>query len=219
MAYYSLMIPARHVLSILFGAVFSVAVMWALGCALFRKLGIRLHRLEHDLLAGATGAALLSFAVFFLCLFGLARTSVFLVLGLAAVAVNRNFRAAEGDPLPPVPRLWRWIFLVPFLFYALFYLSNSFAPEYSADGQTYHLGVVFRFFREHGFHRLTTNMYANLSLGLEMLFLFAFAFGRQSAAATVHCAFLLALALLILCYGRRIGRPRAGVCAAMIAFL
>jgi len=62
-------------------------------------------------------------------------------------------------------------------------------------------------------------MYGNLSEGAEMLFLFAFAFGRQSAAATVHCCYLLALPLLMLSYARRIGRPRAGVCAAMLVYL
>jgi len=212
------MLAARQVLSILFGASFTVAVMWALGCFLFRKLDIRLNRLEHDLLAAATGGALLSFVVFLLCVAGLARTPVFLVFGLAALAVGWNPRKA-GKALLSIPRLWRWVFLVPFVFYALVYLASSVAPEYSPDGQTYHLGLVFRLYREHGFHRLTTNMYANISLGFEMLFLFAFAFGRQSAAATVHCAYLLALAMLILCYGRRIGRPYAGVCAALIVFL
>ena len=114
---------------------------------------------------------------------------------------------------------WKLLFAAPFAIYAILYLSNSLAPELSPDGQTYHLGLVYRYFREHGFHRLTTSIYSNLSLGIEMLFLFAFAFGRHSAAATVHCCYLLALPVLMLSYARRIGRPRAGVCAAMLAYL
>ncbi len=48
-----------------------------------------------------------------------------------------------------------------------------------------------------------------------MLFLFAFVFGKHSAAALVHFAFWIALAGLILCYGRRIGHPAAGVAGAI----
>ena len=62
-------------------------------------------------------------------------------------------------------------------------------------------------------------MYGNLSQGMEMLFLFAYAFGGHAAAATVHCLFLMALPILILLYGRRIGHPNAGACAAMLVFL
>jgi len=76
------------------------------------------------------------------------------------------------------------------------------------DGSGYHLGLVARYLREHGLNRITTNMYANLSQGAEMLFLFAFAFGRHSAAALVHLAFTFALAAGMICYGR--GRHPGG---------
>ena len=208
-----------HVVAILFGAAFTVAVMWALGKLLFRFLRIHLHSTEHDLLAAVTGGAMLSLSVFLLCAFNAARTPAFLVLGIAALALNMRFGAAHAGRLPALPPLWKFLFAAPFAFYAILYLSNSLAPEISPDGVAYHLGLVYRYFREHGFHRLTTNMYANLPLGLEMLFLFAFAFGRHSAAATVHCCCLLALPLLMLSYARRIGRPRTGVCAAMIVYL
>ena len=79
------------------------------------------------------------------------------------------------------------------------------APEISPDGSTYHLGLVGRYIRERGFHRITTSMYANLSQGVEMLFVPPFAFGRHSAAAMVHFAFLLALPLAIALYARRAG--------------
>jgi hypothetical protein len=209
----------RHVFSILFGAAFTIAVMWAMGRLLFRRLSIHLHAVEHDLLAFITGGALLSLSIFMLCAVHAARTPVFLVLGLAALALNWRFGAASVGKLPALPALWKLLFAAPFLLYALLYLSNSLAPEASPDGVTYHLGLVYRYFREHGFRIVTTNMYSNLPLGTEMLFLFAFAFGRHSAAATVHCCYLLAMPLLMLSYARRIGRPRAGVCAAMIAYL
>jgi hypothetical protein len=196
----------------LFGAVFTAAVCWALGLLLFRRLGIALRPVEHDLLAGLSGAALLSLAVFLLCTLKLARTPVFLGLGVGLIVLARP-RWGRRLRLPSP------VFLIPFAFYSVIYLANSLAPEFSPDGSTYHLGLVARYFRQHGFERLTTNMYGNLSQGMEMLFLFAFAFGRHSAAATVHCLFLLTLPVLMLCYARRIGRARAGICAAMLVFL
>ncbi len=206
-------------LETLFGALFTAAVCWALGLLLFRRLAVVLRPLEHDLLAALNGAAILSSAVFLLCTLKLARPPVFLGFGTGLIALARphlRFRRGPGSASHPA---WRWLFIVPFAFYGLIYLANSLAPEFSPDGSTYHLGLVARYFRQHGFERLTTNLYANLSQGMEMLFLFAFAFGRHSAAATVHCLFLLTLPVLMLCYARRIGHPLAGVCAAMLVFL
>ncbi|HEX4275400.1 MAG TPA: hypothetical protein VHZ74_08610 [Bryobacteraceae bacterium] len=207
-------------ISILFSAGFTIAVMWAMGRLLFRHAGIALYAGEHDLLAGVTGGAVLSLTVFILCAAGVARTAVF--LGMACSALALYWRFARGNKrrrFPELPRFWKLLFAGLLAIYAVLYLSNSFAPEISPDGQTYHLGFVYRFFREHGFHRLTTNSFGNLSLGAEMLFLFAFSFGRNSAAATVHCCYLLALPLLIVSYARRIGKPRAGICAGLIVFL
>lgn len=188
---------------------------------LFARLRIQLHKAEHELLAGITGAALLSLAVFLLCATNLARIPVFWALGLSALFLNWKMTRSDDstDLIPALPRAWRWLFGLPFAFYAILYLSNSLAPENSPDGVTYHLGLVYRYFRQHGFGRLTTNMYGNLSQGMEMLYLFAFSFGRHAAAATVHCCFLFALPLLMLSYGRLVGRPLAGACAGMMVFL
>ncbi len=205
-----------HIVSIVFGASFTLAVMWALGRLLFGRFQIRLHALEHDLLAFVAGGALLSFLVFMLCAAQAARTWIFLVTGIVILALNWRFGVRSAGSLPKLSPFWKSLFAVLFVLSALLYLSNSLAPEISPDGQAYHLGLVYRFFREHGFHRLTTNMYSSFPLGVEMLFLFAFSFGRHSAAATVHCCYLLALPILILSYARRIGKPAAGVCAAAL---
>ena len=102
--------------------------------------------------------------------------------------------------------------------YVVLYLSNAMAPEASPDGAGYHLGLVARYLREHGFVRITDNLYAAMPAGVEMLFLFAFAFGRHSAAALVHFAFLVALVWQVFSYGRRSGFPVAGACAALLVF-
>jgi hypothetical protein len=217
----------RHFISIVFGAGFTSAVSWSIGRFLFARLRITLRRIEHELLAGLTGAAVLSLIVFLLCAAHLALIPVFWAIGLAALALNWKamnwkYGGASGDGgtgANPLPRMWKWLIGLVFAFYALLYLSNSIAPENSPDGQAYHLGQVYRYFRLHGFERLTTNMYSYLSQAMEMLCLFAFSFGRHAAAATLHCCFLFALTLMLLSYGRRIGRPCAGACAGMLVYL
>lgn len=208
----------RHVLSILFGAGFTVATAWALGRILFARLRLTLWPLEHQLLAGVVGSALLSSVIFWICAAGVAWSGVFLGLGAIAAYLSWPFLNGRGSAGVAVGWL-RWIWWLVFAVFAYVYLVNALAPDYSPDGQTYHLGLVYRMFRDHGFARITTNFYANMPLGVEMLFLNAFAFGRQSAAVLVECCALLTLPFLIVCYGRRIGCPAAGGGAALLVFL
>jgi hypothetical protein len=118
-----------------------------------------------------------------------------------------------------ISRSVKLIFILIFAAYFLIYLVNSMAPEVSPDGSGYHLSLVARYLREHGFHRITWSLYASLSEGVEMLFLFAYAFGRHSAAAMLHFTFLLALTWQIFSYGKRAGFPLAGACAALLFFV
>ena len=57
-----------------------------------------------------------------------------------------------------------------------------------------------------------------LSQGVELLYLCAFLWGKHSAAAMVHWAFLLDLVWLMVCFGRRIERPAAGLAAAFFVY-
>ena len=186
-------------LAILFGAAFTCAVSLALGGLLLRDAcrdpGVRF----------VTGAAMLSLLVFLLCSAGLAYPLVFLRSALSAVAAAAAPIARASRPLrraamelvaDPSSRA-----------YFVLYLANAMAPEASPDGAGYHLGLVARYLREHGFVRITDNFYAAMPGGVEMLFLFAFAFGRHSAAALVHFTFLLALVWQIFSYARRARIP------------
>ena len=212
---------------ILFGAAFTVAVCIALGRLLLTRLGLRFYRGEAHVFAFLAGAPCLSVLVFLLASVGLARKSVFLAAGLAALALAWWFRGtgthAVGtrpvQPLPALPRFWRHLFWAVFGVFTLIYFFNAMAPEISADGSTYHLGLVSRYLRERGFRRLTTNMYANLSQGVEMLFMFAYAFGRHSAAALVHFAFLVSLPLAMVAWARRFSHAAAGVIGALLVYL
>ena len=155
----------------------------------------------------------LSLLVCALCSVGLAYPLVFLAIGAAVVAwqlrLERKRKARGGAPekADSGHKAMRILWGILFGMYVVLYLSNAMAPEASPDGAGYHLGLVARYLREHGFVRITDNMYAAMPGGVEMLFLFAFAFGRHSAAALVHFAFLVALAWQIFSYGRRSGFP------------
>ncbi len=208
-------------LSILAGAAFTVAVCMALGRLLLRALSVKLYRQEEHPLAFVTGAACLSLLTFILCAAGLARRGVFLALGLAvlAIAIRRGAHRPVGESFPALPPFWKWLFASIFAVYGVVYFFNAMAPETSPDGVAYHLGLVTRYFRAHGFERISTSMYANISQGIEMLYLFAFAFGRHSAASLTHFAFLVTLTFSILSYARRFGFPVAGICAALLVFV
>jgi hypothetical protein len=208
-------------LSILFGAAFTVAVSVALGRMLLRALSFRLYRQEEHPLAFVVGAACLSLMTFILCAIGAAHTGVFLVAGMAvlALAVRRGAHRPSGESFPALTPFWKWLFYSIFSVYFVVYFFNAMAPEMSPDGSAYHLGLVSRYLRDHGLARIATNIYANLSQGIEMLFLFAFAFGRHSAAALTHFAFLVTLTFAMLCYARRFGFPVAGVCGSLLVFL
>ncbi|PWT96803.1 MAG: hypothetical protein C5B51_32680 [Terriglobia bacterium] len=196
-------------LAILFGALFTVAVCLACGRLLLRDA------VRDPGIAFVSGAAILSLVVFVLCAVRIAYTPVFLGLGAVAFWLVRK----EGwRPRKSIWRIAHCAGVALFAVYGVMYFVHAMAPEASPDGAAYHLSLVSRYLREHGFQRITTNIYANLSQGVEMLFLFAFAFGRHSAAALVHLAFLPALAWQMYRYSRQAGFSLAGACAAFLVF-
>lgn len=201
---------------ILFGAAFTGSTSVALGRILLRRLRLNLHRPEEPAFAFLLGSAMLSLIVFTLAASQVIYKGVF--LGVGALALWYGWRRPVLPPLPGAPRKWLWIVLPAFALFSVLYFFHAMAPEMSPDGSTYHLGLVAKYYRDHGFSRITTNIYANLSQGIELLFLFAFAFGKHSAAALTHLSFLAALCWLVYCYGRRFGFPLAGLFAALFVF-
>jgi len=207
-------------LYILFAAGFTVAVSRSIGQMVLGPLLSKLSKLEAAVLSFVCGAPLLSLLVFVLASLRIVHKGVLLAAGIALLGISMRVTSSrEYAALPRLTGPWRWLFPGVFLVFFGLYLVNAMAPEMSPDGSTYHLGLVSRYYRERGFRPITTHLYANLSQGLEMLFLFAWPFGRHSAAALVHFSFLVALALLILCWGRRVGHTAAGAAAALFLFL
>jgi hypothetical protein len=208
------------VVSAICGAAFTLGVCLAMGGLLLRRLRLEFHRLEGTLFAFVSGAACLSLVVFALCIVHQARREVFLVGG-AAVVIWASWERRGDRPhksLPTLPWVWTVLFLAIFAAFFSCYLCNAVAPEISPDGSGYHLGNVARYWRHQGFDWEYHSIYSSLSQGMEMLFLVAFSIGRHPAAALVHLAFQTALPLLLVCYGRRFGFPRAGAFAALLVY-
>lgn len=207
-------------LAALFGAAITAAACYALGALLIDRLDAKLYRFERFPLAFLLGAACLNLAVFALLAMRIGYRPVLLApvaLVIAAAAVKRSWRL-RGEPMKPLDRSARIVMIVLFGAYAVLQFFHAWAPENSPDGSGYHLALVARYLRDHGFERITTSFYASLSQGLEMLFIPAFIIGKHSAAALLHWTFSVALALLILAFGRRIGKPWAGVAGAFLTF-
>jgi hypothetical protein len=211
----------RDVLSILFGAVFTVSVATALGSLVIGALRVRLYRVEAALFQFVAGAGCLSFLTAILCITHLARKGVFQWGG--AMILIAAWWAARGRPkrreLPAVPLKWWAGFWLVFLAFGIYFSFTAIAPEISPDGSGYHLGNVVRTWRNHGFDWNYHSMYSYLSLGTEMLFLWAYSFGRHSAAALVHFAFYLTLPWMLVCWGRRFGYWKAAFFAAIVVFV
>ena len=211
----------KQIVYIFFGWLLTVVASWCAGKLLLRRLRINLYRQEQDVMAFMLGSAALSTSMFLLSATHLVYKPVLLSLTFLVIsaAVQQGVWRPGGPELPGLPPKWRLLFWGIYLAFAVLYLVFALAPESSPDGSTYHLGLVARYEREHGFSAITNNFFASLPQGMELLFLFAFVWGRHSAAALVHCTYLLLLPFLILNYGRRLGMPGVGVVGGLLIFL
>ena len=205
------------VISPILGALVTVVAAVAFGLLALDKLGIALRRVERYVLAFVLGSACLSLAILILSALHLARKGVFFALATVLVTFAWRLKSIDKPTTSAVPRWLVGLFFVLTVPFAVRYLVFAWAPEVSADGSTYHLGNVFRFWAHHGLTPIR-DMYGAFPEGLEMLFLMAFSIGRHSAAALVHLSFLICLPLLIVSYSSRFGFPKAGFLAAVLVF-
>src|SRR5580658_7696034 len=222
---------AQAVSALLAAAVTAIAC-YAAGTLVIARLRVPLRRAERLPLAFVLGAACVHLALFAIFAMKIAYKPVFLVLCagvIAAAAVGHHTGArhnARGSQEIPGEPAFSWRDNLPafgyaalFAIFTALYFVNAWAPEWSSDGSGYHLGLIARYLRAHGFERVTTNMYAGLGEGAEMLYALAFAFGRHSAASLVHFSFAVALALATLAYGLRIGKWWVGAGAALLVYV
>jgi len=161
----------------------------------------------HWTLELASGAALLSAALWILLILHVAYAAVVLPLcALAAAALLWRRRPLS----PPAAPLWM---LAVVAAYAFWYLVHAAAPEIQPDAAGYHLGLVADWARRHGMAP-RVGFYELLPLGMETLFYPAFLAGGHSAAKLVHFGFFLATIPLISWIGKRCGIPSGAAFAA-----
>ena len=209
-------------LAALAGAASTVAACYGLGSMIAARLGARLRRDEKFPLAFVLGAAVLHLAIFAVMALHIAYRPVLITLlsaCIAAAIATGDWRLPVKQTAPdetPLPRAIRYLFGVIAAAFTVLYLFNAWAPEISPDGSSYHLSLVALYLEAHGFKPVPTNVYSTLSGGVDILFVPAVSIGRYSAAALTHFAFLIVLALAVLSYGKRIGRPLAGAAAALL---
>ncbi|HEV2687296.1 MAG TPA: hypothetical protein VGV35_02045, partial [Bryobacteraceae bacterium] len=101
---------------ILLGAILTILTAWTLGKVLLRSLGVKLYRLEEDLIALLAGSACLSGLVFLLGCLHQARKSVFIALCAVSLGIAywRGALRPAGGKLPAVSRIWLLLFGLPF---------------------------------------------------------------------------------------------------------
>ena len=213
----------REVGGILLGAGLTTVTSYLLGRALlarFPRVEAELTAAEHAVFSFAAGSACLSGLVFVLCTLGLfydASVWAIAVLALAVAAIwARRAPRCRADFRQDASIIWTGFLAIAGLLYGALYLIHAMAPEIRADGVTYHLGLVRRYYGAHGFPTITNNIYAYLSQGAEMLYLFAYAVGRHSAAKLVHFSFLVGGVGAILLLARRFRCWPAGVIGAVL---
>jgi len=205
---------------ILFSALLVYLVCTAAGQILLDRLKLRLERAEARFLAFLAGSACVSTIIFFLAILRRVYPAVLLVLA-AAVLIARVTLVRTQYPAakPDLDRRWKIAFRVVYIVFGIYYLCNAMAPETSSDGAVYHVGLAARYFERHGFYPIRTNIFANMPIGIEMLFLFAYSFGRHSGASMVHLLFLLTLPFGMIAYARRMGQPLAGLAGALLFYV
>lgn len=204
----------------LLGAAVTVAGCYAAGAVMIDRLNAPLKRPERFPLAFVLGASILHLAIFAMLALKIAYRP--LLVGMLAAPIGwaawKGSLQSKGQLVKPLSAALKIFYSAIFAAFTVYYFFHAWAPESSPDGASYHLGLVTRYLRVHGFEKVITNMYSSLSEGVEMLFYPAFSIGKHSSAALVHFAFLVALAMAMLAYGRRIGRPWVGAAGSLLVY-
>ena len=215
----------NNLAGVLFGGaatVFVACLQGRLALGFFPALPGQLTKAEGWIFSFAVGSAVLSTIMFVLCALRLVYDASTVLVAAATVLAwlrwGRRPWSSQSPDLKAAERGWQLLFLISAAVYGVLYAVHTLAPETRTDAMGYHLGLVQRYYRHHGFLAVTTNIYAQLSQGAEMLYLFAYSLGRESAAKIVHFTCLAASVGALLAFARRHRAPRAGIFAAVLYF-
>src|SRR5579863_781188 len=156
----------------LFGAAITVVACYSAGVLLIDRFHVKLRRSERLPLAFILGAPILHVAVFAILALHIAYWPVLagLLVGVLGTAAWKGSLNLKGQAETPLTKGLKQVSYVLFGAFSLLYFFHALAPETSPDGPGYHLGLVARELGARGFERITTNMYAALGAGVEMLF-------------------------------------------------
>jgi len=141
----------RQAVAALFGAGFTVAACYAAGTLVIDGLGVALRRDERIPLAFVLGAACLHLAIFAILALHIAYWPVLTLLLAAVIGASLRGTARDSNPVPPLSGPLRVGLGLCAGAFSILYLVNAWAPEVSPDGGGYHLGLVARELRDHGF--------------------------------------------------------------------
>src|SRR5438105_15233264 len=124
----------RHLAYILFTAVFVYYVCLSAGRALLQLLKVELYRSEERFLSFVLGSSCFSLLVFLLAALHLAYKGVFLAAGILLIVLGRlAIRGRCLQDLPPLTRIWRFVFFAGYALSALVYIANCVLPECCAQ--------------------------------------------------------------------------------------
>lgn len=207
----------------LLGAAFTAASCYSIGALLLRRLRLTpfVWTTERIPLCFTLGAAILHLFFFAVLAAQVGYWPVLIGPMLAALilAIRSGDWSPRGYQLTPPSQILKILTSAIGAAFLTLYFVYAWAPEHSPDGSSYHLGFIARYVRTHGMEKITTNLYAMLGQGVELIFLPAFIIGRHSAAALVHLCFAVALAFSMFAFGRRLGKPWVGAAAAVFTFV
>ena len=182
----------------------------SLGLVIIRLLKVEAGKTESLALGYIAGSAANSLMILGLGLAGALSKNIFAgitILSLLVLWKQREWFANPAGTSEKEPSLPSWSRALLFLViapYCVIYFRQAMSPEMSPDATAYHLGLVNLWVHAGRIYNVGS-MFAAIPHGVEMLYLFAFTIGRHSAAALIHFSFLLDLALLMYCFGRRFG--------------
>ncbi len=151
----------------LLGAAATVAACYAAGALMVDWAKAPLKRPERFPLSFVLGASILHLVVFAMMALKIAYRP--LVVAMLAVpiawAVWKGSWKLQGEAIEPLSRALKIFYGAIFAAFTVYYFFHAWAPESSPDGSSYHLGLVARYLRVHGFEKIITNMYAEPERG------------------------------------------------------
>lgn len=212
-------------LKCLFGFAAAAWIVWAacaLGAWCIHQAApeARLLAFERIAWGGALGFGLLANAVLILGALRLWYPAVFAglltALTLFLIFQRRSRPPADPAPVPALP--WMGIWLIALALLGGLLLIGSLAPEIFFDSLHYHLAVPNLYRISHRLFSVSTSLYSNFAMTIQMVYGLAITIGNTLSAKLVHALVGGLLALGFIAFGQRHLSPGSGILATLFFF-